>query len=103
MPSLPWWPNHGPLCHVNFDSYVITTTSFDLWMSKYEQDTFALMINFINPQWVPCHVIVGLFETIDTAGVAMATQVKDLLSFYSLCDKLIAYVKEEGGNLSTLT
>jgi hypothetical protein len=30
-------------------------------------------------------------------------QVKDLLSFYTLLDKIIAYVKDEGGNLSTLT
>jgi hypothetical protein len=29
--------------------------------------------------------------------------VKDLLSSYSLCDKLITYVKDEGDNLSTLT
>jgi hypothetical protein len=83
------------------DSCVITTASFDLWMSKFGHDTFALVINFINPQWVPCHVLVGLFEAIDTARIAMAAQVKDLLS-YSLHDKLIAYVKDEGGNLSIL-
>ncbi len=37
------------------------------------------------------------------AGVAMVAQVKDLLSPYSLFDKLIAYVKDKNGNLSTLT
>ncbi len=61
-----------------------------------------LVINFINPQWVPCHVIVGMFEDINIARIAMVAQVKDLLSFYSLCDKLTTYVKDEGGNLSTL-
>jgi hypothetical protein len=35
-------------------------------------------------------------------GVAMAMQVKELLSSYNLLDKLITYVKDEGGNLSTL-
>ncbi len=32
----------------------------------------------------------------------MATQVKDFQSSYNLLDELIAYVKDEGGNLSTL-
>jgi hypothetical protein len=42
------------------------------------------------------------FEAIDMAGIAMVTQVKDLLPFSNLLDKIIAYVKDEGGNLSTL-
>ncbi len=41
---------------------IIATTSFDLWMSKSRHDTFALVINFINLHWVPCHVAMGLFE-----------------------------------------
>jgi hypothetical protein len=40
---------------------------------------FDLVINFINSLWVPCHVIVGLFEAIDTSRVTMAVQVKDFL------------------------
>ncbi len=71
-------------------------------MSKSRHDTFVLVINFINSLWVPCHVIVGLFEAIDMFGVAMVVQVKDLLSLYNLLDKLIVYVKDKGGNLSTL-
>jgi hypothetical protein len=47
-------------------------------------------------------VIVGFFDAIDMFRVAMAMQMKELLSFYNLLDKLIAYVKDEGGNLSTL-
>ncbi len=61
------------------------------------------MINFINSLWVPSHVTMGLFETTNMFGVVIAVQVKDLLSPYNLLDKLTAYVKEEGGNLSTLT
>jgi hypothetical protein len=34
------------------DSCVIAITSFNLWMSKSKYDTFALVINFINSQWV---------------------------------------------------
>jgi hypothetical protein len=44
----------------------------------------------------------GLFETTNMSRVVMATQVKDLLSLYNLLDKLITYVKDAGGNLSTL-
>jgi hypothetical protein len=32
----------------------------------------------------------------------MAMQVRDLLAFFNLLEKLVAYVKDEGGNLSTL-
>jgi hypothetical protein len=39
----------------------------------------------------------GLFEAIDTTKVVM-----DFMSSYNLLDKLIPYVKDEGGNLSTL-
>jgi len=83
------------------DSCVITT-SFDLWISKFGHRTFALVINFINLLWVPCHVIVGFFETIDTSKVVMVAQVKDFLSLYNLLKKIITYVQDEGGNLSTL-
>jgi hypothetical protein len=55
------------------ESCIITTTSFDLWMSIFGHDTFDLIIIFINSHWVPCHVIVGLFEAMDTSRIAMAT------------------------------
>jgi hypothetical protein len=42
------------------------------------------------------------FEAIDMARIAMALQVKDILSSYNLLDKLFAHVKDEGDNLSTL-
>jgi hypothetical protein len=44
----------------------------------------------------------GLFEAIDMSGVAIAMQVMELLSSYNLLNKLKAYVKDEGVNLSTL-
>jgi hypothetical protein len=47
-------------------------------------------------------VTIRFFEVIDTIGIAMTMQVKDLLSFYNLLDKIIACVKDEGGNLATL-
>jgi hypothetical protein len=45
---------------------------------------------------------IGFFEAINMIGIAMTMQVKDLLSSYNLLDKIIACVKDEGGNLSTL-
>jgi hypothetical protein len=84
------------------DSCVMTTTSLDLWMSIFGHNTFILVINFINSQWLCYHVTMGLFEAPDMARITMVMQVKDLLSFYNLLDKIIAYVKDEGGNLSTL-
>jgi hypothetical protein len=83
-------------------SCITLTTSFDLWMSRFGHDTFALVINFINSHWVPCHVGVGFFEAIDTFGIAMVTQLKKLLLSYNLLDKLITYMKDKRGNLSTL-
>jgi hypothetical protein len=47
-------------------------------------------------------VIVGLFEATEMSRVEMAMQVKELLSSYNQLYKLIAYVKDEGGNLSIL-
>jgi hypothetical protein len=44
----------------------------------------------------------GIFEVHNIASVAMANQVKLLLYSFSLLDKVIAYVKDERSNLSTL-
>jgi hypothetical protein len=81
------------------DSWVTTTTYFDLWMSRFKHDMFVLMINFINSLWVLCYVIVGLFKSTNMFRIVMVAQVKDFL--YNLLDKLIVYVKDEGGNMST--
>jgi hypothetical protein len=72
-------------------------------MSKSRDDILVLVINFVNSLWAPCHVIVELFEAIDTFEVAMVAQVNDLLSSYNFLNKLITYVKDEGGNMSTFT
>ncbi len=54
---------------------ITMTTSFDLSTSKFKHDNkFALVINFVNEQhWEPCYIIVGLFETTNTLGFAMAS------------------------------
>jgi len=85
------------------DSCVTSITFFLLWMLKSRYDILILVITFVNSLWVPCHVIVELFEAIDTFEVAMVAQINDLLSSYNFLNKLITYVKDEGGNLSTFT
>ncbi len=93
------------------DFFFITITFFDLWMFRFGNDMFALSMN---SQWIPWHsqfykFTMGnlalwqwLFETTNTIGVVMATKVKGLLSSYNLLEKLITYMKDESGNLSTL-
>jgi hypothetical protein len=43
-------------------------------------DTFALIVNFLNQEWVPCHDMIGLFETPDIGGATLVEIVKPLLA-----------------------
>jgi len=53
------------------ESCVTTTCSFDLWMFRFGHDTFVLVINFLNSQWVPWHVTMGIFEANNAIGNIM--------------------------------
>jgi len=57
------------------DATTIIAT-FDLWMSRKGFDTFALVMNYINKKWEPCHVIVGIFEVHETLRVAIVVQIE---------------------------
>jgi hypothetical protein len=46
-------------------------TFFDLRMSKFRCEIFALIINFINDQWISCHVTIALFKSKNTLGVIL--------------------------------
>ncbi len=50
----------------NLATVIVVSTSFDLWMFYDGVDTFVLVINFLNDNWVPMHVIVELFEVNET-------------------------------------
>jgi hypothetical protein len=90
-------------CHVFLIpvNAITVTATFDLWMSWRGFDTFVLAVNYINKKWEPCHVTVGIFKVHETLGVAMVVQFDDLLAWYNLLDKIIAYVKDKGANLNT--
>lgn len=51
------------------DSASIT---FDLWILQAWSDTFAMVVNFLDKNWVRQHVTVGLFEALRTLGAAFA-------------------------------
>jgi len=65
-------------------------------------DTFALVVNFLNWEWVLCHVMIGLFEALNTSGTALAYLVKPLLAKFKLRNKVITCVKNKSKNLATL-
>jgi hypothetical protein len=72
-------------------------------MSKTKFDTFDLAIDFIDDDWVLRHVTIGMFETLNTSGIALAKQMKSPLITYQFTNKVIAYVKDKGTNLNMLT
>jgi hypothetical protein len=39
---------------------------------------FALMIDFINGNWVAYHITIGLFEALDTSRTTLVEYVKEL-------------------------
>lgn len=53
-------------------------------------------------QWVPIHVTVGLFKVSDTSGATMAVQSKAMFDTFVLIQRIIVFVKDEGGNLSPM-
>ncbi len=79
------------------------TISFDLQMSKGAHDVFVLVIIFLRFNWKPKQVIIGLFEAVETIRQMLARNLIELLNAYGLRNKIIAYVKDEGSNLNTLT
>ncbi len=85
MLSLIQWPKAWKIaCFVNFEKMNYNNYIVWLWKFVFEFNTFALVINFINSNWVPCHVIVGLFKVVFTSRVATASQFQHLLELFLL-------------------
>jgi len=72
-------------------------------MSRGGMDTFVLIVHFLNHDWEHGHGSIGLVETTKTSRVAMAIQVNEVLTSYGLNVKIMAYVKDEGNNINTMT
>jgi hypothetical protein len=64
------------------------SVTFELWMSRGTQDTFCMVLNFLDTDWMPQHVTVGVLRAENTSGVALATIVKPLLKEFNLIHKV---------------
>jgi hypothetical protein len=63
---------------------------------------FALVINILGFDWQPKQMTIGLFETIEIIGQALATNLTKLFDQYGMRNFFIAYVKDEGSILTTI-
>ncbi len=54
-----------------FVDYMMCTTTFNLWMSRGGNNTFALVVSFIIFLWVPFHVMINMFNVESTISNAM--------------------------------
>jgi hypothetical protein len=69
-------------------------------MSRGGIATFVLIIHFLNDK---CHVIIEFFETTNKSGNAMVIQMNNVFAKHGLSIHILAYVKNEGNNLATMT
>jgi hypothetical protein len=60
------------------------TTNFDLWTSKGAHDVFILIIIFLEFEWKPKHVALGLFEVVKTTKQTLTINFIELLNAYGL-------------------
>jgi hypothetical protein len=48
-------------------------------MNQIKLDTFAFVVNFLDRDWVPCHVIINLLEDVNSNGITLVELGKPLL------------------------
>jgi hypothetical protein len=72
-------------------------------MSRGRVETFVLVVHFLNRNWEPGPITIGLFEIIETFGATMAIQVNEVLTTYGLNVKILTYVKDLSTMISVLT
>ncbi len=54
----------------------------------------------MNDLWEPCHITIGFFEIAKTFG---NVNLNEIFAKLELNVQVITYVKDEGGNISTMT
>jgi hypothetical protein len=67
------------------------------------RNIFAIIVSFINTSWISPYMTIDIFKVHNIIGASHGNQVKTLLDSFGLLDKVIAYIKDEGFKLSTLT
>jgi hypothetical protein len=71
-------------------------------MSKASVKTFALIINYFNDSWILMPVTIGLFKVHETMKLSMAKQLCILFEECNLMHHVIAFVKDENNNLTSM-
>eukprot|EP01135_Chromosphaera_perkinsii_P004032 Nk52_evm45s266 gene=Nk52_evmTU45s266 len=87
-------------CDIN--SSLGGSISFDLWMSRANEDVFSLCYHFVDDDWKMKHKFLTLFKCDSAKGENMADLLGPCLEGFHLTEKIIAMVKDEGGTLGTM-
>lgn len=78
--------------------------AFDLWMSRSTDDIFSIIAHFIDSEWKPRRVALGLLNSEKGDGASLAQDVKTLLEPYpEVKNRLLSVCKDGGANLTTCT
>eukprot|EP00873_Tetraselmis_striata_P029573 jgi/Tetstr1/449837/TSEL_036900.t1 len=78
--------------------------TFDMWMSRKMEDNLSLDIQFIDHGWIEHHYHAGIISCKDSStGEDIAPLMEPVLMEYGLFSRVVAVVKDGGGNLSTAT
>jgi hypothetical protein len=60
-----------------------------------------MFVNLISKNWEPKQLTIGSFQTFNITGAIMVLQLQQLLAQFSLVQRVLAYVKDEGTTLQT--
>jgi len=93
---------HGLLRSTFLNTMWNNFVTIDLCMNWIGVKTFALIVNFLNWNWVPFHVTIGLFEATNTSGVVLIELVKCFKAKFQLTNKFFTCVKDECMKLAYL-
>lgn len=80
---------------------------YDLWMSRGALDLFGLVHRFVDDNWIVKTTTLGLVECPNTAGLALAERLRELMTKFSpverpLATRCFAQLSDQGANLSTM-
>ncbi len=72
-------------------------------MSKGVHDIFAFVINLLGYDWQPKQITIDFFEATKIIGQKLVNNLTNFFDQYGLKNNIIAYVKDEGSDLNTMT
>lgn len=84
---------------------VTGTMTYDLWMSRGAEDIFGLVWHFVDAQWKPVHICLGLVHVASATGVVIGEGLLKLLERFNAVDltqRALAENSDGGSNLQTM-